>query len=352
MRCLFIFILFTSSVASQAYRHFHVKTGASVTIPCGYYKEYLQHKKYWCSGKYFNSCEIQAYTNQTTGKVTVTDNPTESLFTVTIHNLNTGDTGWYWCAVEIDRGTDISEYLHITVKQDPDLSVNKSSVIGKEGAIITIQCLYSTAYRNTQKQWCRFKDRHCITFKTETSWDSRIQLSDDGRRFLSVNMSRLKKSDAGWYWCSAGDLQVPVLIEVNNSSVSTNKANNGTAERKSESDDGMMLLWILVALGLGLLFILVSSVTYMLRKAYKKENPSSTREKNHHTPPSALGHEGDVTYTAVSHSTKNQTHSQLVKDDEVTYGNMVVKDDQVTYGNMNYPTDNYNEVTYSSVCTS
>ncbi|KAM9439591.1 polymeric immunoglobulin receptor-like [Clarias gariepinus] len=170
-------------------------------------------------------------------KVTVTDNPAESLFTVTIHNLNTGDTGWYWCAVEIDRGTDISEYLHITVKQDPDLSVDKSSVIGKEGAIITVQCLYSTAYRNTQKQWCRFKDRHCITFKTETFWDSRIQLSDDGRRFLSVNMSRLKKSDAGWYWCSAGDLQVPVLIEVNNSAASTNKANDAPAERKSKSEN-------------------------------------------------------------------------------------------------------------------
>ncbi|KAF5892810.1 CMRF35-like molecule 1, partial [Clarias magur] len=342
MRCLFIFILFASSVASQLHRHFNVKTGASVTIPCAYDRKYIQHKKYWCSGTYFSSCTTQAYTSEAMPRVTVTDFPAESLFTVTMNNLQTGDTGWYWCAVEIDRGPDISEYLYITVKGAPDLSVNESRVRGEEGGNITVQCLYSAAYQNAQKQWCRFKDKNCNTLTSGTSRvrDSRVQLSDDGRRFLSVEMRRLKKSDAGWYWCGAGDLQAPVHVEVNNSTASTNKGENGPAQRRSDSDDGTMLLWILVTLGLGLLLILVGSVTYMLRKTYKKENQSRTRENNNDdsaapTPPSALDHE-DVTYTDVRHSTINQTNSLLVKD-------------EVTYGNMNYPTDQDNEVTYSSV---
>ncbi|KAF5892808.1 CMRF35-like molecule 1, partial [Clarias magur] len=202
-------------VASQAQRYFNVKTGASVTIPCGYDRKYIQHKKYWCSGKYFKHCTIQAYANQTAGRVRVTDKPTQSLFTVTLHNLQSGDTGWYWCAVEIGGLTksDVKQYLYITVKGDPDLSVKESRVSGEVGGSVTVQCLYSAAYQNTQKQWCRFKDKNCTIFEGETSQD-KVQLSDDGRRFLSVEMSRLNKSDAGWYWCSAGDLQVPVHVSV------------------------------------------------------------------------------------------------------------------------------------------
>ncbi|KAI5092694.1 polymeric immunoglobulin receptor-like, partial [Silurus meridionalis] len=76
--------------------------GASVTIPCPYDRKYLHHKKYWCyhAAAAYNYCTIRAYANDTQGNVTVTDNPSESLFTVTIKDLQTGNTGSYWCAVE------------------------------------------------------------------------------------------------------------------------------------------------------------------------------------------------------------------------------------------------------------
>ncbi|XP_053083422.1 LOW QUALITY PROTEIN: polymeric immunoglobulin receptor [Pangasianodon hypophthalmus] len=215
MSCFFIFILVISSAVCQASRQFSLKTGASVTIPCHYDRKYIQHKKYWCYGGTFDFCTIQAYTNNTKGNVTVTDYPAESLFTVTVNNLQTGNTGWYWCAVEIS-GPDVREYLYITVKSDPDLSVRNSRVRGEEGGSVTVHCFYSAAYQNTQKQWCRLKDGRCNTFrKTATSQNSAVHISDDGRRSFSVQMSGLKKSDAGWYWqCSAGDLQVPVHISV------------------------------------------------------------------------------------------------------------------------------------------
>ncbi|XP_053083423.1 polymeric immunoglobulin receptor-like [Pangasianodon hypophthalmus] len=214
MSCFFIFILVISSAVCQASREFSIKTGASVTIPCHYDRTYIQYKKYWCHGGTFDFCKIQAYANNTKGKVTVTDYPAESLFTVTMNNLQTGNTGWYWCVVEIS-GPDVKEYLYITVKSDPDLSVRNSRVRGEEGGSVTVQCFYSAAYQNTQKQWCRFKDGRCNTFrKTATSQNSAVNISDDGRRSFSVQMSGLTKSDAGWYWCSAGDLQVPVNISV------------------------------------------------------------------------------------------------------------------------------------------
>ncbi|KAM9439695.1 polymeric immunoglobulin receptor-like [Clarias gariepinus] len=134
-----------------------------------------------------------------------------------MNNLQTENTGRYWCVVEIDGilEPDVNEELYITVKADPDLSVKESRVRGEEGGSVTVQCLYSTAYQNEQKQWCRFKDKNCNTFqRTETFQNSAVQLSDDGRGSFSVEMSRLKKSDAGWYWCGAGDLQVPVHVSV------------------------------------------------------------------------------------------------------------------------------------------
>ena len=92
--------------------------------------------------------------------------------------------------------------------------MNERKVRGEERDNVTVQCLYSAVYQNKQKQWCRFKDGQCNTVGTETSQNSAVYISDDGRRSFSVKMSRLKKSDTGWYWCSAGDLQVPVHISV------------------------------------------------------------------------------------------------------------------------------------------
>ncbi|XP_053508080.1 polymeric immunoglobulin receptor-like isoform X1 [Ictalurus furcatus] len=209
--------VFYADVGSQASRKLSLQTGASVTIPCHYDRKYVHHKKYWCynNGASFGSCTIQAYTSETQGKVTVTDNPAESLFTVMMKDLQTENTGWYWCAVEIHRLRDVYENLYITVKSDPDLSVMESRVSGEQGCRVTVQCLYSAAYRNTQKQWCRFKDKHCYNVgRTATSQNSAVNVHDDGRGSFSVQMRGLKKSDAGWYWCGAGDLQVPVHISV------------------------------------------------------------------------------------------------------------------------------------------
>ncbi|KAI5092692.1 polymeric immunoglobulin receptor-like [Silurus meridionalis] len=205
-------------ISQSAYRQLSLQTGASVTIPCSYDRKYLHHKKYWCyhAVSAYNYCTIQAYANKTQGKVTVTDNPAESLFTVTMKNLQTGNTGGYWCVVEIEGPAyDVTEYLYITVKAAPDLSVRESRVSGDEGGSVTVQCLYSAVYQKTQKKWCRFRDRRCNSVRrTDTSQNSAIIISDDGKSSFSVQMSGLKKSDGGWYWCSAGDLEVPVHISV------------------------------------------------------------------------------------------------------------------------------------------
>ncbi|XP_047662063.1 polymeric immunoglobulin receptor-like [Tachysurus fulvidraco] len=193
-----------------------VKRGGSVTIPCLYDEKYKANSKFWCKGYYWSSCSIVAYANSS-GNPSVIDHPEQNLLTVELNSVSESGTGW--CAAEIgdELQLDDRDYLYLTVSQVPiysDLSVRESRVRGEEGGSVTVQCLYSAAYQNKQKQWCRFKDGQCNTVRTETSQNSTVYISDDGRRSFSVKISRLKKSDTGWYWCSAGDLQVPVHISV------------------------------------------------------------------------------------------------------------------------------------------
>uniref|UniRef100_A0AAR2JUN6 Immunoglobulin V-set domain-containing protein n=1 Tax=Pygocentrus nattereri TaxID=42514 RepID=A0AAR2JUN6_PYGNA len=96
---------------------------------------------------------------------------------------------------------------------DPAVSVINSRVSGQEGG--SVQCLYSAEYKNKEKKWCRFKDWTCFTvWKTTTSQNSAVLVTDYGKGSVSVEMSGLQKSDAGWYWFNAGDVGVTVHLTV------------------------------------------------------------------------------------------------------------------------------------------
>ncbi|KAL7842231.1 hypothetical protein SRHO_G00239200 [Serrasalmus rhombeus] len=250
MDYLLMFIFFIPSIESWRWseRQLSLQSGGTVTIPCHYDMKYIHHKKYWCydAGGAFNYCKILAYGNTTQDRVTVTDYPAQSLFTVTMRDLQSGDTGMYWCAVETGGLTepDVKEDLYIRVKSDPDLSVVESSVSGQERGSVSVQCLYSAGYQNEQKQWCRSKDQRCYTVgRTDTSQNSAVQISDDGRRSFSVEMSGLQKSDAGWYWCQTGDLQVPVHLSVSDAppAVTSVSATEETSISEATSESSSVL---------------------------------------------------------------------------------------------------------------
>ncbi len=75
-----------------------IQTGGSVTIPCHYDKKYTQQKKYWFS----EIDKSNTYTNTTDENLSVIDDPDQSLFTVTMRNLQNNQTGTYHCVVEIE----------------------------------------------------------------------------------------------------------------------------------------------------------------------------------------------------------------------------------------------------------
>ncbi|KAG9328729.1 hypothetical protein JZ751_011332 [Albula glossodonta] len=196
-----------------------VLEGRSVTIPCHYEPQYSRNVKYWCRGSMHSFCSNLARTDTapaTDSKVSITDHPAQQVFTVTMSDLQEGDSDRYWCGVEVGnmwRADDVAS-VYITVTHG--MAVVSSMVSGEEGGSVTVQCLYSSKHRKSVKSWCRSGDwGSCVVADSNGSADrSRVQLSDDGVGELTVTVQRLESGDAGWYWCTAGQQQVSVHITV------------------------------------------------------------------------------------------------------------------------------------------
>ncbi|XP_052404935.1 CMRF35-like molecule 1 isoform X2 [Carassius gibelio] len=241
-----------------------VQTGGSVTIPCHYDKKYTQQKKYWFLDI------VETYTNISEENMSIIDHPDQSLFTVTMRNLQDEDTGDYHCIVD-NEGIMRSTYeVYIKVQSAPNVSVVSSSVSGHEGGGISVQCLYSSGCQNKVKQWCRYKDQSCYTLgRTDTSQNSSVQISDDdGRRSFTVLMTGLRRTDSGWYFCSTGGVMSPVHITVT----------EAEPDKEKDTDNEFLTVWLRVSAALLLLLILISVFIWRQRRR-PKQDEHQTRER-------------------------------------------------------------------------
>ncbi|KAL6468133.1 hypothetical protein MHYP_G00238100 [Metynnis hypsauchen] len=243
------------------------------------------------------------------------------MFTVELKNLQDSVSGYYWCAVEITGGSDDGDYLYLTVSSDPAVSVINSRVSGQEGGSVSVQCLYSDKYKNQKRNWCRFEDRRCISGgKTTESYNSAVLVTDYGQGSVSVEMRGLQKSDAGWYWFSAGDVGVTVHLTVterpSSSKTMTKNPETATAELTpnppaatvSEKEHGTSKS--------GKIQDNRHIIPHLGRFLWAKIVSVSS---------SALDHENDVIYSSVATTTKKKTLSQAVRDDEVIYSSVVLE---------------------------
>ncbi|XP_049332556.1 uncharacterized protein LOC111194609 isoform X4 [Astyanax mexicanus] len=329
---LSVFLLFISgSESMKTLKHLTVRRGESLTVPCLYEEKYKSHPKYLCRGYFWSSCTIVAKTNTRNTGISVTDHPSQNMFTVDLKNLQDSDSGWYWCAVEIGGyGTpDVRYSVYLTVSSDPAVWVENSRVIGQEGGRVSVQGNYSSGYENKEKKWCRVKTWSCYPFQ-----DSTVNISDDWIGSSRVEMIGLQESDAGWYWFSAGGVGVTVHLTVTERPTTTTAAvttlpttqkttphqSTSSSDRKSQTDAENV--WVLVAVGLVLLLILFSLLTYMLRRSLKS-NQSEAKERGsdpavHMTSTT----ENTLIYSDVIHDNKKPSSSAAASENEVTYSSV------------------------------
>ncbi|XP_027134323.1 polymeric immunoglobulin receptor-like [Larimichthys crocea] len=161
-----------------------VEAGRSISIPCLYDPHYTNHVKYLCKGYYWISCKPVVTTDQrSSGRFSISDDKNRRIFTVTINDLTSGDTGWWWCAVEIGGHDIIDEraYFYLSVTKDvPSLSVDQQEIVAFEGGSVTVICRYKN---DRVTAWCRLNNT-CVTAKDQTG-------TIDGTT-VTINQSRLK----------------------------------------------------------------------------------------------------------------------------------------------------------------
>ncbi|XP_056903616.1 polymeric immunoglobulin receptor-like isoform X1 [Takifugu flavidus] len=188
-----------------------VKAGDSVSIPCLYHPKYTSHVKYLCQGYYYEFCSYAVKTNwQSSERFLISDDREKKVFTVTIKDVREGDTD-FWCIVEINEGSDDGTYFQMSVTRDvSSLYVDHQEVTGFIGGQTTIKCYYQNS---GQAKWCRVGGP-CVTQSQGSIDGTTVFINETLPRVFTVTMSGLKMEDSGWYWCSRGDLQMPVQIIV------------------------------------------------------------------------------------------------------------------------------------------
>ncbi|XP_028745459.1 CMRF35-like molecule 1 isoform X3 [Peromyscus leucopus] len=93
----------------------------SLTVQCRYDSFWKDYKKYWCQGADWSTCKILIQTDASEqlvkkDRVSIRDDQTDFIVTVTMEDLRISDAGIYWCGIE-KIGRD--PHFEVNVNIDP-----------------------------------------------------------------------------------------------------------------------------------------------------------------------------------------------------------------------------------------
>ncbi|XP_072563378.1 polymeric immunoglobulin receptor-like isoform X1 [Paramormyrops kingsleyae] len=272
----------TGADSLSSVRWVTVQSGGSVTIPCLYEDRYKNHVKNWCKGDYGQSCTsiVRTDSPQKKGDMSIRDDPEQRVFTVTMNNLRTGDSGHYWCSVENSGDLDVGAWVTLSITDgSPELLVDKQEVTGVEGDSVSVQCRYGD--RSSEMKWCKIGGS-CVSGDSGSLDGRPVEIRDDRvNKVFSVTMWGLERKDTGWYWCDDGDQQIPVHITVSQPSP---------------------LVQLPLYVGLGLLVLLLIIIFIIMtwkvldkhkKKLARNQNPGWSEFK------SSLEPDADVIYSSI-----------------------------------------------------
>nr|XP_023658549.1 polymeric immunoglobulin receptor-like [Paramormyrops kingsleyae] len=189
-----------------------VQRGGSVTIPCFYDDRYKTHVKYWCRRYNVRSCTPIVHADSAEeGKVSIRDDPDQQVFTLTINNLTTGESGFYSCGVKILGDVDVGDQVYLSVT-DGVSALNRVSVQRRES--VTIPCFYDDRYKTLVKYWCRGRNvSSCPPIvHSDSPQDGKVSIRDDPHQpVFTVTINNLTVGDSDFYSCGVkilGDVDV------------------------------------------------------------------------------------------------------------------------------------------------
>ncbi|XP_032898777.1 uncharacterized protein LOC116987004 [Amblyraja radiata] len=137
--------------------------GRAITIDCHYAAEYRSHTKYWCNGWCSQSTVLVKTNGQhgRRGRVSITDNSAQGIFTVTVEDLHSGDTGWYSCGITTSAGLRMVP-VHLQVSDEPMsapvLSYLSPANASRLGGSVSVSCESVRGSLPIHYTWCENED--------------------------------------------------------------------------------------------------------------------------------------------------------------------------------------------------
>ncbi|XP_038816686.1 polymeric immunoglobulin receptor-like [Salvelinus namaycush] len=355
---LLLLLLIFYRLSAGKVGHVSVQTGGSITFPCHYDLNHINHVKYWCKGLGWDVCSYVVRTDhpKSSGKTSISDDITQRIFTVTMTDLTSWDSENYRCVVEFNRGPDIMIqrfYLSVTPGTS-ELYVEQQEVTGVEGGSVTVRCYYSNS---GDMKWCRMGG-DCVMWYSWTLHGTSVTLNRtseaNNRKALTVTMSGLKMENTDWYWCRVGELEMPVHITVSQQTATqrTSKMSSTTqdpttqqpsasptaepiqTDNTSQGAEGNMeevhqrsIDVKVLLISLGMLVVLTAGIL-VTWKMWRKHKDNKSENQPIITSADPFPDNDDVTYSTVVLKRKTQQKLQTKSaepDDNVVYSSLALQ---------------------------
>ncbi|KAL0153207.1 hypothetical protein M9458_051492, partial [Cirrhinus mrigala] len=180
-------------------------SGGGVIITCKYDEGYTAHAKYFCKGQN-PGCSDLIRTEEKekwfhSGRFSLYDNRSATVFTVTIRNLSEQDSGTYQCAADIRIFGD----SYTEVKLNVIKSQKNSTVTGYSGGNIIINYKYENKLKEPLIYICKSGADQCFkptSTNRAAEWkhDGRFTIHDGSSAdFLHLFIKELNVNDSGEY---------------------------------------------------------------------------------------------------------------------------------------------------------
>lgn len=103
----------------------------SLTVQCRYASGWEDYRKYWCRGSGWRSCEILVETDASErlakkNRVSIRDDQTNFIFTVTMEDLRMSDADVYWCGIT-KVGRDPMFEVRVSIDPAPESSTTRTT---------------------------------------------------------------------------------------------------------------------------------------------------------------------------------------------------------------------------------
>ncbi|XP_050003591.1 polymeric immunoglobulin receptor isoform X1 [Alexandromys fortis] len=193
--------------------------GNSVSITCYYPATSVNRhtRKYWCRKGASGLCTTLISSNgfisaEYAGRAQLINFPENNTFVINIAQLTQDDTGSYKCGLGTSNQPLFFD-VSLEVSQVPEFPEDTHVYTEDLGRNVTIECPFKKVNSFKKKSLCKKIGQTCELIidsnkNVNPSYEGRVKLAmaggTSGRKFI-INITNLRRSDAGLYVCQAGE---------------------------------------------------------------------------------------------------------------------------------------------------